>query len=111
MRNGSARRDLIWYSQIELVIQPWVSAAHVASACAGLQLKLCDQRPRAVSERSLKLFRFVIDVHLRQRNVSWSETMERWNTASPETTYADRRRFARDYRRAERLITQTYLEA
>jgi hypothetical protein len=116
------------YAEITITVQPWVPADTVRRFYRQLQGRVLTSRPRALSERNLAVFRFVVgqqDVKpysddapasrltrqhpklLRLKQPSWRVMLKRWNRQYPagdKRRYKYVRNFQRDFQRAAQAI-------
>ncbi len=116
------------YGEITMKVQPWVSADSVRKFYGYLQGQMLASQPRAVSERNLAVFRFVVAQQevmsasdgtrpsgltrrhpklMKLKQPSWRVMLERWNreyAARPKWQYTNVRNFERDFQRAARGI-------
>ncbi|MEX2227476.1 MAG: hypothetical protein WEB52_13620 [Dehalococcoidia bacterium] len=91
--------------QIELQIEPWVSAASVAAMYKKAQRRFLGRENRPISARRLALFRLVTSETDENLEIpSWRVLMDEWNARYPAWTYKNVRNFARDYWSALRFI-------
>jgi hypothetical protein len=116
------------YAEITMTVQPWVSADTVRKFYGQLQARVLKSRPRALSERNLAVFRFVVGQQevkpysddapasrltrqhpklLRLKQPSWRVMLHRWNRQYPagdKRRYKYVRNFQRDFQRAAQAI-------
>jgi hypothetical protein len=97
-------RGPLLYPQIELAIDPRTPQTAVLREYARQRSELFETPPRAVSAGLIEVFRFVVAQKRTGSDSSWSSLMKLWNERGFGRTYSDRRRFARDYRRAETAL-------
>jgi hypothetical protein len=67
-------RDDHLHFRIELVIEPWVSAATVKKAYGALQRRIYGRQARPIDEGSLAIFDFVEEYLLRELGLLWTDT-------------------------------------
>src|SRR5215208_2501633 len=116
------------YAEITMTVQPWVPADTVRKFYGQLQGRVLISRPRALSERNLAVFRFIVGQQevkpysddapasrvtrqhpklLRLKQPSWRFMLERWNqhySAGHKWHYRHVRNFERDFKRAAQAI-------
>ena len=116
------------YTEITLTVQPWVPADTVRKFYGQLQRRVLTSRPRALSERNLAVFRFVVGQQevkpysddspesrltrqhpklMRLKQPSWRVMLKRWNRQYPagdKRRYKYVRNFERDFKRAAQAI-------
>ncbi len=114
--------DDISHQILVLTIQPWVPANVVRAVYANLQKLGLKGKPRALSERNLAVFRFVIShqevvpgdgAQPALRKPPWRILLDRWNKVYPkehEWHYTDVRRFRRDFDRAEQAVVHPRID-
>jgi hypothetical protein len=127
-RYHASRSSAATFGTITLTIQPWVPAETVRKFYRGLQLRVVPSDSRALSERNLAVFRFVLSqrqVRIPDRSArnalhrakpkkpelvqpfSWRALLERWNKEHPEGHewhYKGVQNFWRDFKRAEQAV-------
>jgi len=88
------------HTRLKLSVEPWVSTATVTRVYAHLKNATYERQSRALSEKNLRLFRFVTSRGLSGADVpAFESLMVSWNSAYPDDAYRSAWRFARDYRR------------
>jgi hypothetical protein len=116
------------YAEITMTVQPWVPADTVRKFYGQLQGRVLTSRPRALSERNLAVFRFIVGQQevkpysdnapaseltrrhpklMRLKQPSWRVMLKRWNGHLPaghRWHYRYVRNFQRDFRRAAKAI-------
>jgi hypothetical protein len=122
------------YAEITMTVQPWVPADTVRKFYGQLQGRVLTSRPRAVSERNLAVFRFVVGQQsvkpysdnapaseltrrhpnlMRLKQPSWRVMLKRWNrhySAGDKWHYQYVRTFQRDFRRAAQAIVSPHAD-
>src|SRR5215207_1294526 len=113
-------------------VQPWVPADTVRKFYRQLQGRVLTSRPRALSERNLAVFRFVVGQQevkpkgdnapaseltrrhpklMRIKQPSWRVMLKRWNQhyhADDKWQYRYVRNFQRDFRRAKQATVSPH---
>jgi hypothetical protein len=116
------------YAEITMTVQPWVPADTVRKFYGQLQKRVLTSRPRALSERNLAVFRFIVGQQevkpysddaqasgltrrhpklMRLKQPSWRVMLKRWNqhySAGHKWHYRHVRNFERDFKRAAQAI-------
>jgi hypothetical protein len=116
------------YAELTMSVQPWVPADTVRKFYSQLQGSVLASRPRALSERNLAVFRFVVGQQevkpssddaqasaltrqhpklMKLKQPSWRIMLERWNRQHHERHkwhYKSVRIFQRDFQRAAQAI-------
>jgi hypothetical protein len=112
-------RDHLTYATINLAVEPWVATEAVVKTYQWWQARMLGRKPRALSERNLRVVQFVMRelsglVALKQEDspepprLSWRILMQRWNNANPEEAYEDERHFHRDFYRTANAVVHPY---
>jgi hypothetical protein len=120
------------YAEITMTVQPWVPADTVRKFYTQLQGRVLTSRPRALSERNLAVFRFVVGQQevkpysdnapaseltrrhpklMRLKQPSWRVMLKRWNRHLPagdKWHYQHVRNFQRDFRRAAQALVSPH---
>jgi hypothetical protein len=120
------------YAEIVMTVQPWVPADTVRKFYGQLQEQVRTSRPRALSERNLAVFRFIVGQQevkpssddaqasaltrkhpklMKLKQPSWRIMLERWNRQHPgghKWHYKSVRIFQRDFRRAAQAIVSPH---
>lgn len=110
------------YGTITLKVNPWVASETVVRAYQWLQSHMLGKRPKALSQRNLRVVQFVmwelgrLVSHTAEDNVanvapprlSWRRLMDRWNEANPGEAYEDERHFHRDFFRTAHAVVRPY---
>jgi hypothetical protein len=131
-RGRVSRGSAAPYAEIVMTVQPWVPADTVRQFYGQLQGQVRTSRPRALSERNLAVFRFVVGQQevkpysdnapaseLTRRHPklmtleqpSWRVMLKRWNGHLPaghRWHYRYVRNFQRDFRRAAQAIVSPH---
>jgi hypothetical protein len=121
------------YAEITMTVQPWVPADTVRTFYRQLQGRVLTSRPRALSERNLAVFRFVVGQQeikpysdnapaseltrqhpklMRLKQPSWRVMLKRWNRHLPAGHmwhYQYVQNFQRDFRRAAQAIVSSHV--
>jgi hypothetical protein len=121
------------YAEITLTVQPWVPADTVRKFYGQLQRRVLTSRPRALSERNLTVFRFIVEQQevkpyrdkapaseltrrhpklMRLKQPSWRVMLKRWNRHLPaghKWHYQYVQNFQRDFRRAAQAIVSPHV--
>jgi hypothetical protein len=116
------------YAEITMTVQPWVPADTVRKFYGQLQERVLTSRPRALSERNLAVFRFIVEQQevkphsdnalaseltrrhpklMRLKQPSWRVMLKRWNRHLPaghKWHYQYVQNFQRDFKRAAKAI-------
>ena len=111
-----------------MTVQPWVPADTVRKFYGQLQERVLTSRPRALSERNLAVFRFIVEQQevkphsdnalaseltrrhpklMRLKQPSWRVMLKRWNRHLPaghKWHYQYVQNFQRDFKRAAKAI-------
>ncbi len=111
--------DHLTYGTINLTVQPWVATEAVVKNYQWWQARMLGRKPRALSERNLRVVQFVMrelsELIARDQEdspapprLSWRILMQRWNNANPEEAYDDERHFHRDFHRTASTVVRPY---
>jgi hypothetical protein len=101
------------HTTIFLTVQPWVPPETVEVAYRQLQKKIIGGECGRIGDKNLKLLQFVANRadangNLPKGVVLVQEWDRRWNREHPEWCYgSDKRRFCRDFRSAQRNVTNS----
>jgi hypothetical protein len=115
----SYTNDHLTYGTINLTVQPWVAAEAVVKTYQWWQARMLGRKPRALSERNLRVVQFVMrelselivreeEGSLAPSRLSWRILMQRWNNANPQEFYEDERHFHRDFHRTANAVVRPY---
>ena len=101
VQSGSGPRNTI-----TLKVRPYVAPAKVADIYRQLQRGFGLKPRRPLSERNLRIVRFVFEERNRQsgKHLTTRYLMDLWNERHPEKPYGSNRIFWRDFKSAERAI-------
>jgi hypothetical protein len=103
----------VGYSTISLTFQPCVPADTVESVCRQAQRRVLDGDNQRIREKNLKLLRFVTERADAKGNLPAGRALveewdKKWSNKRPDWCYgSDTRTFWRDFRRAERIVTNS----
>jgi hypothetical protein len=100
------RLGQVEHATITLTAEPWVSALVVEAAYRKMQKEMLGRENRPLTGLGLDILHFCIARigGPGGANPTWATLMEAWNAENRDRPYNHRRRFARDFSRAQRQL-------
>lgn len=100
------RRKSKWgnSARVTLSFDLWVSNSTIFRAVSRLRRMATQLAKRPIERKTLELADFVSATMFDKRRLSQRDLMDEWNLDFPEWRYSDERHFARDCKRAKRII-------
>jgi hypothetical protein len=96
---------------VVITTEPTAPVLVVAEAYRHVLRKFFERPLKRLSPKGVEVFRFVLSSErCGAVRPSWQTLMKDWNSTHPDRVYGDRRRFRRDYSRAEQAVLTSWID-